>query len=67
MVNLRVGLLVEEVHTKASSHAGDDAIGMTMAVARCHYQVMLAMVLSRRLGRGAMSVLSHASDGTVEA
>jgi hypothetical protein len=56
------------------SHAGDSAAEATWL---CHdvdaescwrwrYRVMLAMVVSRQLGRDAMSVPSHADDGTAE-
>jgi hypothetical protein len=38
-----------------------------LATARCWCRVMLAMMLPRRLGRDAMSVPSHASDGPDEA
>jgi hypothetical protein len=67
VVNLRVGLLVEEVCSKSLSYAGDGSIETTLAVARCRFQVMLAMVLPRRLSRNVMSVLSHAGDGVAEA
>jgi hypothetical protein len=35
-------------------------------VGRCRCRVILAMELLRRLGHGAMSIPSHASDGVVE-
>jgi hypothetical protein len=66
VVILRVGLLVEEANTKPSSHAGDGAAEVTLAVAQCGYRVTLALVLPRQLGRNAMSVPSHAGDGIVE-
>jgi hypothetical protein len=47
VVNLRVGLLVGEVCSKSLSYAGDGSIETTLAVARCRFQVMLAMVLPR--------------------
>jgi hypothetical protein len=66
VMNLRVGWLVGEVCVKPPSHANDGAADATLAMARCHYWVMLTMALSRWLGRGAMSLSSHAGDGAAE-
>jgi hypothetical protein len=66
-VNHQVGLLFDEVNAKHPSHAGDSAAEVTLAMARCGCRVMLAMVLSRQLGRDLILVLSHASDGATEA
>jgi hypothetical protein len=38
-----------------------------LAVTRCQWQVMLAMTLARQLGRGVMSLPSHAGDDAIEA
>jgi hypothetical protein len=45
MVNLRVGLLVEEVRDEPLSHAGDSVVEPMLAVAGYRFQVMLAMAL----------------------
>jgi hypothetical protein len=37
-----------------------------LAMVRCRCQVMLAMVLPKRLGWGAMSLMSHAGNGVAE-
>jgi hypothetical protein len=52
--------------TSLSSRAGDGATEETLAVARYQCQVILVMSLSRQLGRGVISRLSHAGDDTVE-
>jgi hypothetical protein len=45
VVNLRVRLLVEEVHTKPLSHASDGGTKPMLAVAQCRCRVLLVMAL----------------------
>jgi hypothetical protein len=53
VVNLRVRLLVEEVHTKTLSHAGDGGTKPMLAVAHCRCRVLLVMALLSLDGDGA--------------
>jgi hypothetical protein len=48
------------------SHADDGAANAILVVLRYRCRVILAMALSRRLGRGVMSMSSHAGDDFVE-
>jgi hypothetical protein len=74
VVNLRVRLLVGEVHAKPPSHAGDGAAKATwprynvdiMLCWRRHDRVTLVMVLPRRFGRDAMSMPSRTGNGATE-
>jgi hypothetical protein len=52
--------------TLMSGLASDGIVESTLATAQCLSRVMLAMVLPRRLGHGAMSVSSHTGDRAIE-
>jgi hypothetical protein len=48
------------------SHADGGITEAMLAVVRYRYQVMLAMTLLRRFGRGAISMSRHASDSVAK-
>jgi hypothetical protein len=48
------------------SPTDDNIVESMLAMMHCRYQAMLVMTLLRRIGRGAMSMPSHASDGATE-
>jgi hypothetical protein len=48
------------------SPTDDDIAESMLAMTRCRYQAMLVMTLLRRLGRGTMSMPSHAGNDSAE-
>jgi hypothetical protein len=52
--------------TVLPTHADDGDVEVMLVVARCHHGVIVAMALSRRLGRDTMSMPSHAGDDSGE-
>jgi hypothetical protein len=48
------------------SPTDDNIVESMLAMMHCRYQAMLVMTLLRRIGRGAMSMPSHAGNDSAE-